>query len=70
VLYRKPRWLVLNKLDQIEPENRKAVTESFIRSLRWRGRYFAISALTGDGCSELTYETMRFLESPSAESAT
>jgi GTPase len=67
-LFRKPRWLVLNKMDMIDPENRKAVSASFVRSLRWRGRCFAISALTGEGCSELALETMRFLDSQQAES--
>jgi GTP-binding protein len=65
-LYEKPRWLVLNKIDRLEPAQRSTVKARLVRSLRWRGRSFAISALTGEGCRELCFEVMKFLESHSA----
>jgi len=65
-LYRKPRWLVLNKIDRLAEEDRFAAKERFVKSLRWRGRCFAISALTGEGCRELCFEVMKFLEASSA----
>jgi GTP-binding protein len=65
-LHKKPRWLVLNKMDMLPGEERKAVTDELVRRLRWRGPIFCISALTGEGCRELTFSVMRFLETGKA----
>ena len=59
-LYNKPRWLVLNKIDMLEDS--AARVEDFIRSYGWEGRVFAISAISGGGCKELTYAIMEHLE--------
>jgi GTPase len=61
-LYRKPRWLVLNKADLLEPELRKKAARKFIRGLGWKGKSFIISALSGEGCEALTYAIMDYLE--------
>jgi GTPase len=53
-LYRKHRWLVLNKIDMLPPENRDKAIKSFVRKLAWKGPYFAISAISGEGCQALT----------------
>jgi GTP-binding protein len=47
-LYRKPRWLILNKIDAMNDAGAKA--EQVVRALRWKRPWFAISALTGEGC--------------------
>jgi GTP-binding protein len=65
-LHRKPRWLVLNKMDMLPGEGRKAAEKDLVRRLRWRGPSFCISALTGEGCRELTLSIMRFLETGKA----
>jgi len=52
-LYRKPRWLVLNKLDMIPEEDRAAKVKDFVRRLRFKGPVFEISALTREGCEPL-----------------
>ncbi len=52
-LQRKPRWLVINKIDLLPPEIREARWQQFVRDLGWRGKTFIISALTGEGCREL-----------------
>ncbi|WP_038209667.1 Obg family GTPase CgtA [Xenophilus azovorans] len=52
-LYRKPRWLVLNKLDMIPEEERAAKVKDFVRRLRFKGPVFEISALTREGCEPL-----------------
>ncbi len=62
-LYRKPRWLVLNKMDMLPATERKAAAADIVRRLRWRGPSFCISALTGEGCRELGFAAMKFLES-------
>ena len=66
VLFRKPRWLVLNKMDMLTAEKRKLVATSLVRGLRWRGPSFCISAMSGEGCRELSLAIMKFLESGKA----
>jgi len=66
-LYRKPRWLVLNKMDMLPAEERKTAVAKLVRGLRWRGPSFCISALTGEGCRELSFAVMNFLESGKTE---
>jgi GTP-binding protein len=60
-LHRKPRWLVLNKIDLIAPDDRAAAIAAFRRRMRVKGPLFAISAATGEGCRELCAEIARFL---------
>jgi GTP-binding protein len=73
-LYRKPRWLVLNKLDLIPEAEREEKVQAFLQSYR-EERHFAISALTGLGVIPLTYAVMdhldqaRSTEKPSASPA-
>jgi GTPase len=50
----KPRWLVLNKIDMIEPAQRAARVKDFVRRFRWKGPVFEISALTRVGLEPLT----------------
>ncbi len=54
-LYDKPRWLVLNKMDTIEPDERAQVVDDFVTRYGWPGPVFAISALSGEGCEALSY---------------
>ena len=65
-LHRKPRWLVLNKIDMLPAEEREPAAQAIVRKLRWRGPHFAVSALTGAGCAELSSAVMRFLETGKA----
>jgi GTP-binding protein len=53
-LFTKPRWLVLNKLDLIPADERKARVDAFVRAYRPDGPVFALSAINGEGCVELT----------------
>jgi len=52
-LHRKPRWLVLNKLDMVPADQRVALVADFVRRMRFKGPVFQISALTRDGCAAL-----------------
>ncbi len=67
-LHRKPRWLVLNKIDalpQAERDQRLAdLTEQLRRRLRTTAPVFAISAATGEGCRELMWAVHEFLTRP------
>jgi len=51
-LHRKPRWLVFNKTDAVD--DAKARAEKVVRALRWTRPWFAISALSGEGCETVT----------------
>jgi GTP-binding protein len=66
-LYQKPRWLVLNKVDLLPENEREKICKKFIRSFGWKGKSFIISAITGEGCNELTYAIMGYLEQESAK---
>jgi GTP-binding protein len=61
-LYRKPRWLVLNKIDLVPKDERSALVGEFRRRLRTKSPVFAVSAATGEGCRELAAEVARFLQ--------
>ena len=52
-LYRKPRWLVLNKLDMVPTEERATRVQDVVRRLRFKGPVFEISALNHQGCDAL-----------------
>ncbi|MBL78692.1 MAG: GTPase ObgE [Nitrosomonadaceae bacterium] len=62
LLYQKPRWLVINKIDMLPGNNEKDTCLQFIRDLGWTGKSFIISALSGKGCKQLIYDIMRYLE--------
>ncbi len=47
-LYRKPRWLIFNKIDAVPDATARA--ERIVKRLRWQRPWYAISALTGEGC--------------------
>ncbi len=61
-LYRKPRWLVLNKIDLVPEEERAGVVAEFVRRYRWKGPVFAIAAVSGEGCRPLAFAIMAHLE--------
>jgi GTP-binding protein len=61
-LFEKPRWLVLNKLDLIPEEERPQRVAAFVKSYRWKGPVFAISAVNGEGCRELTFAIQAWLD--------
>jgi len=61
-LYRKPRWLVLNKLDLVAPPERAEKFRQFLRDFGWQEKSYIISALAGEGCRELIFAVMQYLE--------
>jgi len=62
-LVRKPRWLVLNKLDLLNAEDGDQRCREIVRRLRWKGPVFRISAATGQGTRKLCQAVMTHLES-------
>jgi GTPase len=61
-LYKKPRWLVLNKSDLLDSGETRARVAAIVKGLKWKGAHFTISAMKGEGCRELTFAIMEYLE--------
>lgn len=61
-LHRKPRWLVLNKIDLLPAQERSERIMRFLKSYRWRGPVFALSAMSGEGCKELIFAIQKWLD--------
>lgn len=66
-LFRKPRWLVLNKIDLLAPELRQAQVRELVRRLRWQAPVFAVSAATGEGCEALVESVHNWLAEQASE---
>ena len=65
-LFRKPRWLVLNKLDMVPTERRASLVAEFVRRMRFKGPVFEISALTRDGCEALVHAVYKQVQAQQA----
>jgi GTP-binding protein len=62
-LLNKPRWLVLNKIDQIPDEaEREATIQRIITGLNWTGPVFPIAAIARIGTPELCFALMQFID--------
>ena len=64
----KPRWLVVNKIDLVGPEDQDEVVERLVAELGWQGPVFQVSAETGEGTTTLARAVMRELEEIAAAS--
>jgi GTP-binding protein len=66
-LAEKPRWLVLNKIDNVPEDEVDAHCQAIVDALDWTGPVFKISALRRQGTQALMYAIMDFLEQQKAE---
>jgi GTP-binding protein len=70
-----PRWLVLNKIDQVPEDMRDELCDDIVKRLDWRGPVFRTSGLTGENAKTVCYRLMdaideqRELESENPELA-
>jgi len=58
----KERWLVLNKVDLLPPDQADKVCKDIVRRLRWKGPVYRISGLAHQGTEELCELIMKRLE--------
>ncbi len=58
----KSRWLIINKIDLLTPEDLATAREKLLSDLNWQGPVFAVSAATGEGTEALGQAIMRELE--------
>ncbi len=56
------RWLVLNKMDLMLPEDAEKAAKAIIRRLRFKGPIYRVSGATGQGTKELSEALMTRLE--------
>lgn len=61
-LFDKPRWLVLNKADLLEPAEALRRVKAIIKALKWKGPHFIISAMKTEGCPALTFAIMEHVD--------
>jgi len=62
-LAKKPRWLVMNKADLLDPAEARRRAAALVKKLRWTRPWFVVAGINGQGCKELTFKVMEFLES-------
>ena len=58
----KERWLLINKIDLLEPKEAQRRAKEIVRRLRWKGPVWLISGATGEGTGDLKQAVMRYLE--------
>jgi GTP-binding protein len=68
-LFEKPRWLVINKIDLLPDDERADRIASFLKDYGPVERHFAISAIKGEGCRDLTFAIMEHVERVRAAAA-
>ena len=61
-LFKKPRFLVLNKADLLEPKEGEKRAKAFVKKLGWKEPWFLISGIKAEGTRELTFAVMDFLD--------
>jgi len=61
-LARRPRWLVVNKIDLVERERLGEAVESLTAALDWTAPVYEVSAATGEGTAALAQAVMREIE--------
>ncbi|HET7314729.1 Obg family GTPase CgtA [Salinisphaera sp.] len=67
VLAERPRWLLLNKIDALEPEAVDELRERVVAELDWPGPIYTISAIRPDSLHVLIDAAMNALEAAAAE---
>jgi GTPase len=63
------QWLVFNKIDLLPKKEREALLKKALRRLKWKGRWFAISAVSHEGCDALCAAAMEWVEAQAAAAA-
>ena len=60
-LHKKPRWLLINKIDLVPEDEREARIAALVKSYKPK-KHFVVSAISGEGCREVCYAVMDHLE--------
>ncbi|CNE42505.1 Obg family GTPase CgtA [Yersinia mollaretii] len=68
-LAKKPRWLVFNKIDLIDPEEAETRAKAIVEALGWEDKYYMISAANRENVNALCWDVMNFINSQPKEMA-
>jgi len=60
-LAQKPRWLVFNKIDLLDPKDAKSRAKKILKALKWKEPHFLISGATKEGTEALCYAILKLL---------
>ena len=66
-LANKPRWLVLNKIDNVPDDEVDQLCQVIVDELAWKGPVYQISAIRNQGTQALMYAIMDFLDQEKAD---
>lgn len=58
----KQRWLILNKIDMVLPEEIEHLKQELLSRLNWTGPVYAISAIKKEGTEQLCFDIMNYLD--------
>lgn len=62
-LANKPRWLVLNKIDLLLPEEVEQISQDLLTALAWQGPVYKISGLANIGVLALCFAIIEYIKS-------
>ncbi|OON39194.1 GTPase ObgE [Izhakiella australiensis] len=60
-LFQKPRWLVFNKADLLDPQEAQQRAQAIADALGWQQKLYVISAASQNGVKDLCWDVMSFL---------
>jgi GTPase len=66
-LLQRPRWLVFNKADLLEPAEREKRAKAIVRKLKWKAPWFVVSAIAREGTWPVCLKIQDFFDRLKAE---
>jgi len=63
----RPRWLVFNKADLLDPAERDKRAKAIVRKLKWKAPWFVVSAIARDGTWPVCLKVQDFFDRLKAE---
>jgi len=67
-LLAKERWLILNKVDLLPPDEVDKTCHDIVSRLQWKGKIFVVSGLAKQGLDDLAKQAMQYLNDRKEES--
>lgn len=66
-LLQRPRWLVFNKADLLDPSEREKRAKALVRRLKWKAPWFVVSGIAREGTWHVCLKIQDFFERLKAE---
>ena len=66
-LLQRPRWLVFNKADLLDPAEREKRAKALVRKLKWKAPWFVVSAIAREGTWPVCLKIQDFFDQLKAE---